>query len=64
MPVVVQRQAPRVQTVLGRSAVAVHRTGYQHLCLDAEADPSGSNVLRYSTVQAVQRTGGVLARGC
>ena len=28
MPVVVQRQAPMVQTVLGGSAVAVHRRGY------------------------------------
>ena len=33
-------------------------------CLGAEADPSGSNAFRDSAVQALQRTGAVLARGC
>ena len=50
MPVVVQRQAQMVQTVLGGSAVTVHPQGYQHLC------HSGSNAAKDSTVHAMQRT--------
>ena len=43
MPVIVQRQAPMSQTVLGASAVTAHRQGHRNSCLDAETDPSGSN---------------------
>ena len=50
MPVVVQRQAPMVQTVLRDSAVAVRRQSHRNSCLDAEADPSGSNAFRKSAV--------------
>ena len=46
MPVVMQRQAPMVQTVLGGSAVAVHREGHRNFCPDAGEDPSGSNDAR------------------
>ena len=41
VPVVVQRLVAMPHTMLGGSAVAVHRQGYQNTCLDAEADPSG-----------------------
>ena len=43
LPVVVRRQAPMAQTVLGSPAVAVHRQDRRDPCPDAEADPSGSN---------------------
>ena len=42
MSVVVQRQAPMAQTVLGGSAVTVRRQGHRDSCLNAERDPSGA----------------------
>ena len=56
-PVAVQRQAAMVQTVLGSSAVAVHRVHRhddQNSCLDAQADPSDPNAFSDSTA-AVHR---------
>ena len=41
-PAVVRRHAPMVQTVLGRSAVAVHRQGHRDSCLEAKTDLSGA----------------------
>ena len=44
-----------VQTVLGRSVVAVHCQGHRNSCLDAEADPSGSNESRLSSCSTLMR---------
>ena len=62
IPVVVRRQAPMAQTVLGSPAVAVHRQDRRNPCPDAEADPSGSNDSGFIPLwQYTDREVGVLA---
>ena len=54
LPVVVQRQAPIVQTLLGGSTVAVQRQGHRNICLDA-ADPCCSNDSRFHGCSTLTR---------
>ena len=44
-----------VQTVLGGSAVAVHREGHRNFCPDAGGGPSGSNDARIHCCNTLTR---------
>ena len=55
MPVVVQRQAPMSQTVLGASAVTVHRQGHRNSSLHVETDLRGLNDSRSQSCSTLAR---------